>query len=997
MANADRLIDVFDAARALPAGAERERFLAEQCRGDPELKEQLLSLLQAHEDAGDFLARAAAPSTIPVTEQPGDRIGRYKLLERIGEGGCGVVYMAEQEEPVRRQVALKVIKLGMDTRQVIARFEAERQALALMDHPCIARVLDGGATDTGRPYFVMELVRGVRITDYCDQEQLSTRERLELFTQVCQAIQHAHQKGIIHRDIKPSNILVTRHDTVAVPKVIDFGISKAITGQLTDKTLFTAYAQLLGTPAYMSPEQARMSGLDIDTRTDIYSLGVLFYELLTGKLPFDPDQLVAAGLDEIRRIIREEEPPRPSMRLSTLHHAELKSVSARRHTEPPRLVNLIRGDLDWIAMKCLEKDRGRRYASASDLAMDLQRHLRSEPVLACPPSATYRLRKLMRRNRAAFVVASAIVVAMVVAVVALAISNRLVTREKEEKEAALTRALDEKDRADRNLSRAREAVKEFLLRTSENPLLQSGDFQELRRDLVGTAIPFYEEFVRQDREDPRLELERGRAYDDLAFLRQGMGDLEKAVADLERAEDIFRRLAGKFPAEIEYRLRLAEALNSRAGVLEHLGQLDQAEGGYREALALMGPLLAEGGSAPAHRESLARIQGNYGQLLADSGRLDEAEPLFRQAVAAREKLFEESPGTLKLRGQLAHSWNNLGRLLRARRRTSEAAGAYESALKVLRAEMGNPAEEGAPELLKLEHVLAQSWNNLGILRREENRMDEAEQAYREALAIKEKLAERYSSVTQYRQDLAASLNNLGTLVSSIGRSSEAEAVYRRAIQLYERLAADSPADSRYAVLLAGTYSNLGRLIGDRGEAEDSLPWLVKSIDILESAMRRDPRSVKVRETLCVASWTRAMTLAGLERFSEALGDWDRAIELDDGRYRQELRMRRASNLLQLKDDARAAADAASVAESPQASAEDLYNAACVYSLASGLASTDAARADSHAGRAVHCLRQAVARGFKDLEHMRSDTDLDPLRSRGDFQGLMGELSGSPKG
>src|ERR1019366_720122 len=328
-------------------------------------------------------------------------------------GGCGMVYVAEQEQPVRRRVALKVIKLGMDTRQVIARFEAERQALALMDHPNIAKVLDGGATETGRPFFVMELVKGVRITDYCDRNNLSTAERLGLFVQVCHAIQHAHQKGIIHRDIKPSNILVTLHDGVPVPKVIDFGIAKATTDQrLTDKTLYTAVDQFIGTPAYMSPEQAELSGLDVDTRCDIYALGVLLYELLTSKMPFDAQRLVAAGLNEIRRIIREEDPPRPSTRISTLTAAEQTTVAKRRHVEPPKLIHLVRGDLDWIVMKCLEKDRTRRYETANGLAMDLQRHLHDEPVVARPPGAGYRFRKMARRHKLAFAAVTAVALAL---------------------------------------------------------------------------------------------------------------------------------------------------------------------------------------------------------------------------------------------------------------------------------------------------------------------------------------------------------------------------------------------------------------------------------------------------------------------------------------------------------------------------------------------------------------------------------------------------------
>ena len=411
-----RQLEIFAEAVKRSGEEERRAYLEAACAGNTGLRQAVESLLAAHQQAGDFLkpeARANSTTLVIITEKPGDRIGRYKLLQQIGEGGCGVVYMAEQEEPVRRRVALKVIKLGMDTRQVVARFEAERQALAMMDHPNIARVLDAGATETGRPYFVMELVRGTRITEFSDQQKLSTRERLELFMLVCSAVQHAHQKGIIHRDLKPSNVLVTIIDGTPVPKVIDFGIAKATNQQsLTDKTLFTAFEQFIGTPAYMSPEQAEMSGVDIDTRSDIYSLGVLLYELLTGQPPFDAAELARSGLDGIRRTLREQEPPKPSTRLNTLAEGDLTTVARARQTEAPKLIHLVRGDLDWVVMKCLEKDRGRRYETANGVVMDLQRHLRNEPISARPPSAAYRFSRLVRRHKLAFAAASAVVLTL---------------------------------------------------------------------------------------------------------------------------------------------------------------------------------------------------------------------------------------------------------------------------------------------------------------------------------------------------------------------------------------------------------------------------------------------------------------------------------------------------------------------------------------------------------------------------------------------------------
>ncbi|HXT38683.1 MAG TPA: protein kinase [Candidatus Angelobacter sp.] len=432
-----------DAVKLAPD--QRAAYLKEACGNDAQLRQRVERLLQAHDQTGGVLEKPPAAVSaktfvittdmVPVTEKAGDRIGRYKLLQQIGEGGCGVVYMAEQEEPVRRRVALKVIKLGMDTKSVVARFEAERQALALMDHPNIAKVLDAGATETGRPFFVMELVRGVKITDYCDEAKLSTGQRLDLFIQVCHAIQHAHQKGIIHRDLKPSNILVTINDGVPVPKVIDFGIAKATTDQrLTDKTLFTAFEQFIGTPAYMSPEQAVMTSLDIDTRSDIYALGVLLYELLTGKTPFDPKELLQSGFDEMRRTIREKEPERPSTRLSTMLDADLTVVAQRRHSEAPRLINLLRGDLDWIVMKALEKDRTRRFETANGLAMDIQRYLNNEPVTARPPSSMYRFQKLVRRNKTAFAGVGAVAAALVIG---LGLSLYLYIRERHARQRAV--------------------------------------------------------------------------------------------------------------------------------------------------------------------------------------------------------------------------------------------------------------------------------------------------------------------------------------------------------------------------------------------------------------------------------------------------------------------------------------------------------------------------------------------------------------------------------
>jgi serine/threonine protein kinase len=409
---------VFLLATEIRDPAARAQALERECGGDQELRQRVEALLRAHDASGGFLDK---PPVSPIstvdeprpTEEPGMRIGPYKLLQQLGEGGMGIVFLAEQVEPVQRKVALKVIKPGMDTNQVVARFEAERQALAMMDHPNIAKVLDAGATDSGRPFFVMELVKGLPITKYCDQEHMTPQERLQLFVPVCQAVQHAHQKGIIHRDLKPSNILIALYDGRPVPKVIDFGVAKATGVKLTDLTLFTEVGRAIGTWEYMAPEQAELNNLDIDTRADIYALGATLYELLAGSPPFTKAQLRNAAFEEMLRMIREVEPPKPSTKISSSD--ELPSLAAKRKLEPAKLSRLVRGDLDWIVMKCLEKERGRRYETANGLALDVQRYLADEPVLATPPSAGYRLRKFARRHKGKLVIAALVGLALLFA------------------------------------------------------------------------------------------------------------------------------------------------------------------------------------------------------------------------------------------------------------------------------------------------------------------------------------------------------------------------------------------------------------------------------------------------------------------------------------------------------------------------------------------------------------------------------------------------------
>jgi serine/threonine protein kinase/tetratricopeptide (TPR) repeat protein len=739
----NREVAVLNAALDLPP-AERAAYLEKTCAEDASLRQRVEALLQAYDQADDFLNvpppgldfNRTEKSDIPMTEKSGDKIGRYKLLQQIGEGGCGVVYMADQEEPVRRRVALKVIKLGMDTKQVIARFDAERQALAMMDHPNIAKVLDAGATETGRPYFVMELVRGVRITEFCDDNKLSTADRLKLFIQVCHAIQHAHQKGVIHRDIKPSNILVTINDGVPVPKVIDFGIAKATAGRLTDETLFTAFEQFLGTPAYMSPEQAVMTSLDIDTRSDIYSLGVLLYELLTGKTPFDQKELFAAGWDAMRRTIREEEPPRPSTRLSTLAADALRQTAIHRQTDAPKLLHAVRGDLDWIVMKCLEKDRVRRYETANGLASDITRHLDCEPVAARPPSRLYEFQKTVRRHKFGFAAASAVLLALLLG---LGFSTWTTIKERRARQRAVV--------AERKSESVAQLLKEMLEGVSPSVALGRD------RTMLEDILKGFAERVAAQTNEPGVQAE---LYETLAYAYHELEQYDGMEKMSRKALGLNKTLFGdSHPA-------VAKSMTQLGDALRHENDLAQAEPLLRDGVAMYLRLVGTNGQA-------VDAMNDLGQLYHAQNRLSEAEGVLRQAWENRRQLAQAEKDVA-----LA-PLHNLTLVLQDQRRYSEVEQLLTNAIVLARASL--PGDH--PQTVRF-------MKTLGEVYRSQGRYSDAEEVLTKVME-----ASRRIFGEEHRATLTAR-NALALVFQDQGHLDRAEPLISRILEAEKRRNPESP-------------------------------------------------------------------------------------------------------------------------------------------------------------------------------------------------------------
>jgi eukaryotic-like serine/threonine-protein kinase len=932
----DRLESLFAATLEKPP-AKRAAYLDQACADEPALRERVEALLRAQVAAGSFLENPAAqtattggPQDVAETassgEAPGAMVGPYKLIEQIGEGGMGAVWLAQQTEPVKRLVAVKLIKAGMDSKQVIARFDAERQALALMDHAHIARVLEAGTTDAGRPYFVMDLVKGMPITRYCDDHHLTPRQRLELFIPVCQAVQHAHQKGVIHRDLKPSNVLVALYDGKPVPKVIDFGVAKAAGQSLTEKTLVTGFGNIVGTLEYMSPEQAEINQLDIDTRSDIYSLGVLLYELLTGSPPFSRKDLERAGILEMLRVIREQEPTRPSTKLSTANG--LPTLAANRGTEPAKLAKLIRGELDWIVMKALEKDRNRRYESANGFAMDLQRYLADEPVQACPPSASYRLRKFARRNRAA--VGSAIAVAAAVMLGAVVAAWQAIAANRARAALAVQHGqlIVSNARERQRFELAREAISAFHTGVAEDVLLKQEEFEPLRKKLLSGAADFYRRLEQQlgAEGDPRSQSALADAYSGLAKVSYDVGSTDQALQDFKRAVGIYEAHAADDPgvrrALVRVLIRLYQVHDARHDPVQTLSAtatraVEEAEklvGGdpndlessellvetlillgtsnhnnrqvelFGRAAGLSGSLLKEKPSSPKRLRLHADALFWQASVFMTEGKYEESVPLFRRVVQTYESACQEGPPTPDLRLKLADSRHTLGWILGSK------LGQVEQSLDEYR-RMSQIVEElvaEQPAVVLYQQRLADAHQNICWALWSVGRIEESHEAARRQLAILQALVTRHPDRPTLKSSLARAFYNTASTQCELGRTDEAQANYRRALELWEALMRDHAKASSIGlvasefvhvpVMLAGTLEGLGIELARIGKNADATAAFQRAAEIAETHVKTSPDVSGSRERLIQTLGSLGSHLVSIGRSSDGRNQLERARE-----------------------------------------------------------------------------------------------------------------------
>jgi serine/threonine protein kinase/tetratricopeptide (TPR) repeat protein len=897
-------LDLFAAAIALTDPVERAALLERECKDRPELRVRMEALLGAaaashspidgpvavFERTREFTPQPSGAEG-PTTgyrgpgEQAGAVIaGKYTLGEVIGEGGMGSVWRAKQTEPVKRFVAVKLIKAGMDSRQVLARFDAERQALALMDHPNIAKVLDGGLHEH-RPFFVMELVKGTPITDYCDTNKLTPRQRLELFVQACQAIQHAHQKGIIHRDIKPSNVLVALYDDKPVVKVIDFGVAKATGGTLTETTIDTGFGGVVGTPQYMSPEQATFNNIDIDTRSDVYALGVLLYELLAGSPPFSGEELKKKGFLEILRVVREEEPPRPSTKLSTAD--ALPSLSANRGTEPKKLTGLLRNELDWIVMRALEKDRTRRYETANGFAADVLRYLAGEPVLAHPPSVGYRLRKFVRRHKGDVFAAGLVLLTLVGGIIGTTWGLIDADRARQAEEGQRKIAEAEKAKAEDREQQAIEAVKRFRDAVANNPGLKNDpSLGPLRQTLLQEPLTFFKSLrTRLEADNDASVKSLARLADasfELGLLSDQIGDKQDALAAFQETLAINQKLVEANPTDTPFQLGRASTYNAIGVLLTDTGKPEEAQQALENALAIWQRLADADPGNMLLQEKLAMTHNNIGNLFDESGTMAAALSACEAAEAIRRKLADANPAVVEYQKALATSRSNRGRLLANIGNPAEAIKALNSAREILE----NLVDANSKDS-DIQRYLAVIHFNSALVFERTRRSAAALAAYETSRAIYQQLTKAHPTVSDYQHGLVVTNQGIALLHAEMRKPAAAQQAYQAAIVACQKLVDANPTVTDFQVELASIHHNQGILLQNTGKLDEAKKEYETALDLQEKLARAQPEAPRLAShmgaflnDLATLEKAAARFANARERLREAVQWQQKALEIN---------------------------------------------------------------------------------------------------------------------